>query len=380
MNHPDYQKVKTGILIAAFTVLFYLGLQHIDVVMQGGQFVLSLFSPFLIGICFAFVLNLLMRLYTDRVFAGLNRKNHPKWNKLRKPVCIILTVLTFLGILTALIAFIIPQLMDSVTTLGSNLSGYLRDLETFANRFLTKWGFSTSINQGITDFLTRFSDNLVQYLSSAVPAIFQTTVNVTSAILNLFLGFVISIYILASRDKLLRNLKEITYAVLPPKGAAYAQEVAVLANARFSGFVSGQLTEAVILGVLCFLGMSLFGMEYALLISMIIGLTNVIPIFGPIIGTIPGALILLMVEPMKAVWFVIFIVVLQQIESNLIYPRVVGGSIGLPGIWVMFSVLIGGSLFGLPGVLLGVPTFAVIYTLIARAVKKRLHEKKIVLR
>ena len=173
-------------MIAAFTVLFYLGLQHIDVVMQGGQFVLSLFSPFLIGICFAFVLNLLMRLYTDRVFAGLNRKNHPKWNKLRKPVCIILTVLTFLGILTALIAFIIPQLIDSVTTLGGNLSDYLRDLETFANRLLTKWGFSTSINQGITDFLTRFSDSLVQYLSSAVPAIFQTTVNVTSAILNLF--------------------------------------------------------------------------------------------------------------------------------------------------------------------------------------------------
>ena len=367
-------------MIAAFTVLFYLGLQHIDVVMQGGQFVLSLFSPFLIGICFAFVLNLLMRLYTDRVFAGLNRKNHPKWNKLRKPVCIILTVLTFLGILTALIAFIIPQLIDSVTTLGGNLSDYLRDLETFANRLLTKWGFSTSINQGITDFLTRFSDSLVQYLSSAVPAIFQTTVNVTSAILNLFLGFVISIYILASRDKLLRNLKEITYAVLPPKGEAYAQEVAVLANARFSGFVSGQLTEAVILGVLCFLGMSLFGMEYALLISVIIGLTNIIPIFGPIIGTVPGALILLMVEPMKAVWFVVFIVVLQQIESNLIYPKVVGGSIGLPGIWVMFSVLIGGSLFGLPGVLLGVPTFAVIYTLIARAVKKRLHEKKIALR
>ena len=153
-----------------------------------------------------------------------------------------------------------------------------------------------------------------------------------------------------------------------------------MANARFSGFVSGQLTEAVILGVLCFLGMSLFGMEYALLISVIIGLTNIIPIFGPIIGTVPGALILLMVEPMKAVWFVVFIVVLQQIESNLIYPKVVGGSIGLPGIWVMFSVLIGGSLFGLPGVLLGVPTFAVIYTLIARAVKKRLHEKKIALR
>ena len=377
MNSDDKRKVKIGILIALFTVVLYLGLQHMDVVVKMAGFLVSLVSPFIYGVCIAFVLNLLMKLLETKVFKKLNEKRNPKWEKARRPVCLAITILLFLGFLTALVYFLIPQLALSVKTLVNNIPTYLESLQTWANGFLAQIGVSTNINEAITGFLTQFSDSILTYLGDMVPKVVQTTVDVTSGIFNAFFGFVIAIYMLASKEALLRGCRRVLYAYLPLRGADYCTHAYRVVKQRFTGFVPGQLTEAVILGTLCFIGMTIFRMPYALLISIIIGITNIVPIIGPILGTIPGALIMLMIEPMQAVWFVLFIVILQQIESNLIYPRVVGDSLGLPGIWVMFSVLVGGGLFGLPGVLLGVPCFSVIYTLFAESVGKRLKERKL---
>lgn len=385
MNLDDRGKVKVGICIAAFTVLFYLGIQHMDVVIKVSQFLVGVVSPFIIGICFAFVLNLLMKFFEQRIFRNPKKNYSPRIQRARRPICIAITLFLFLGLLTALFSFLIPQMTASLKTLGKNLPSYITNLENLANEFLKDFGVSADIVETVSNFLYQFSDSIVNSVTTALPKIFETATSIASGFFNGIFGFIISIYMLANKEKLMCNIKRTGYAFLPRKAADYLCHVYHISNNRFNGFVSGQLTEAVILGVLCFIVMMIAGAfapssawhEYALLISAIVGMTNVVPIVGPIIGAIPGALIFLMIDPKQAFLFVLIIIALQQIESNFIYPRVVGTSVGLPGLWVLFGVLIGGDLFGLPGVLLGVPALSVIYVLIREAVAKRLKERQL---
>lgn len=380
MDNETKRKIKIGIIIAAFTVLLYLGLQHMDVVLKITGSVLRLLSPFLYGVCFAFVLNIPMRFFEQKVFARLNARGRPLWRKLRRPVCVTITLILFLGIVAAIVSFILPQLTASVRMLADNFNGYVQNLTRWTDQLFSRFGISIdeSFIDTVSGIFSRFGDAIVQFVTDSVPQIVGTAVGITSSMVNLFLGFIMGIYMLATKESLIRSARRIIYAYLPRSAADYTAHVYRVVNRRFAGFVAGQLTEASILGMLCFLGMNIFGWgEYALLISIIIGLTNIVPIIGPIIGTIPGALIILVsASPMQAVFFVIYIIALQQIESNLIYPRVMGDSIGLPGLWVMFAVLVGGGLLGLPGVLLGVPTFAVLYTLLSESVGKRLKMKE----
>lgn len=380
MPQEDKRKIKIGIAVAAFAIVFYLSIQNFSKVLDLIGFVMNLFSAFIIGLCVAFVLNLFMTFFEKRVLSHINGRKHPRFARMKRPIAIIVTVIVVLTIIGGLFAFIIPQLADSVKTLIANVPEYIKSLENFANETLSKFGISADLNETLTSYLTEITDAVLNFLSYSLPKIFQGTINFTSGVVNAFLGFIVGLYMLSGKEILLANSKKVLYAFVPRSGADYFMHVYRIAKQRFSGFVTGQLTEAVIIGVLCFLGMKLFRMEYALLISVIIGVTNMIPIIGPIVGAVPGALIMLMVKPIQALWFVLFIILLQQLESNLIYPKVVGDSIGLPGIWVLFAITIGGSLFGLPGVLLGVPTFAVIYTLISEIVQARLKAKKIRLR
>jgi len=385
MNLDDKRKVKIGMCVAAFAVLLYLSVQNLNVVFSCLRFALGLLSPFIIGVCFAFVLNLLMKFFEKRVFVRFNRKKDPKWEKTRRPLCIGLTLVVFLGLMTLLISFLIPMLRESVVTLVNNLPGYVRNLESWANQFLARFNISTDLVETVTQFIYQFSDSIIDALKDSMPKIFETATSIASGIFNVIFGFIISIYMLSGKERILHNIKRTGYAFLPRRAADYLCHIYHLVNERFTGFVSGQFTEAVILAVLCYTGMSILGAvlpgqgwnQYALLISVIIGITNIIPIVGPILGTIPGALILLMVDPFQAVIFVVYIIILQQIESNLIYPRVVGTSVGLPGIWVMFAVLVGGELFGLPGIVLGVPATSVCYVLFGEAVSRRLKKKEL---
>ena len=193
--------------------------------------------------------------------------------------------------------------------------------------------------------------------------------------MDLVLSLVLAIYMLASKERLLRHLKKFIHAFSSTKWANRILKVGHLANVTFYHFIAGQFTEALIISVLCFIGMTLLSMPYALLISVIIGVTSLIPIFGAFIGTLPGAFIIFIIDPMQALWFIVFIIVLQQFEGNIIYPRVVGNSIGLSGLWVMLAMLIGGSTFGILGMLLGIPLFSVFYQLLSSTVKARLAKK-----
>ncbi|MEG0895396.1 MAG: AI-2E family transporter [Oscillospiraceae bacterium] len=373
MNSEDKRKIKIGIAISAFSILFFIILQNFSKVQSALNWFLSLFSSFIIGVCIAFVLNIIMSSLENKIFKKI--KWFQKKQKIIRPISIVLTLVIFLGALTALFSFIIPQVIDSAKTLSGNMQGYIESLQNFLNKILSQFGISTDVYEAIVSMFSSVSDKILSYLTEAVPKILLTTKNITNGIMNFFVGFVFAIYMLASKEVLLKNSKKMIYAFLPKNTADYLQQVYRLAKSRFSGFVTGQLTEAFILGILCFIGMKIFGMEYAPLISVIVGITNMVPIVGPIIGSIPGVLIMLMVKPIMALWFIIFIVVLQQLESNLIYPKVVGESTGLPGIWVLFSIVVGGNLFGFIGILMGVPVFAVIYTLIGYHTNAKLKQK-----
>lgn len=377
MHEEDKRKIKIGICIAAFAVILFVALHHLSNVIETIRFLLRIVSPFLFGICIAFVLNIPLRFFEEKVFKRLNNKSGAKWKKVRRPLCVCIVLFLFIGVIAALVAFILPQLVQSIQMLGENMSDYVDSFEKWANGFLGQFGISADLMDTLQGLYIRFSDELVNFATESLPKVVSTATSITSVVVNLLLGVIMAVYMLLTKESLLRTAKSIAYAYLPKKNADWLSHIYHLVCIRFHGFVAGQLTEAFLLGVLCYICMGLFQMPYALLISIIIGITNIIPIIGPIIGTVPGALIMLMINPMSAVWFVLFIIILQQIEANFIYPKVVGDSIGLPGLWVLFAVLVGGGLFGLPGVLLGVPAFAVIYTLVRESVSRRLSEKKL---
>ncbi len=220
-------------------------------------------------------------------------------------------------------------------------------------------------------------EKVTSVVSDGGKAIVSLTMGVTTGVINMVTALVFAVYMLASKEKLIRNLKRVIFAFLPREQAKTVVSVGALANRIFSGFVSGQFTEALILGTLCYLGMTILRLPYALLVSVIIAATSLIPIFGAYIGAVLGGVIIIFIDPLSCLWFIIFIICLQNFEGNIIYPRVVGGSIGLPGIWVMLAIFVCGDLFGLIGVLLGVPTFSVLYAILKTVTAKRLEDRNI---
>ena len=211
-------------------------------------------------------------------------------------------------------------------------------------------------------------------LLSSVPEIFNATKNITVGFFNVIMGIVISIYLLADKENLLALKDKLIYAYIRKDRADFIQDVSVTANQVFHGFIAGQITEAFILGTLCTVGLAILQIPYALLIGVLVGMTSVIPVFGAFLGAVPSGFILLVVNPIYCLIFVIYIIALQQVESNVIYPRVVGGSIGLSGLWVLVGMIIGGSLFGFLGIILGIPSFAVFYAVFRKITNERIEK------
>ncbi|MGN0478457.1 MAG: AI-2E family transporter [Hominenteromicrobium sp.] len=375
--------VKPAIAVSAFTVCLIFVLFRFDSVRHAGSILLNAINSFLIGLFIAYILNVFLNLFENVIFGRLTRGSSRFWNIIRRPLCVALSFAVVLLIILAIALYIVPEIFKSLELIGEtarvNIPIYIEivtkwieqistelnlDLTTSLN-FLKDFNW-TSILTGATEFTTNFLSSLV-----------NATVNVASGIFTFILAVIFSVYFLMGKESLLLSMKRIAYSLLPKKAVATAADLAVTANNVFSSFVRGQLTECVILGCLCFIGMSLIGFDYALLISCIITLTALIPILGAYIGCGIGAFLLLLVDPMDAVWFVVFIICLQQFEGNVIYPKVVGSTIGLPGVWVMTAVTVFSNLFGIMGIILGTPIAAVLYTVFRRVTSNRLSEKGI---
>ncbi len=364
------------LLIACGVTLVWWLVNHFDLLLNILDTILGILSPILIGLILAFVLNLLLspleRLW-DKLF--LKENSRPIVKKLRRPICLLLSFLIVLGIIFAVCFVVIPKLGSTVVDMVNTISAYVKTLDVRYDDLratLEQYAITLpEIDLGKNDLLTKITNLLAKGGSALLNTTISVTTSVLSAVVNLLMGVVFSVYILAQKETLGRQIKRLLYAVFPEKRVTPFLAFLSRVSRTFSQFVTGQTIEAVILGTLVFLGMLILRLPFAPVIAVLVGVTALIPILGSWIGAIVGALLILPSSFMQAIWFVVFLIVLQQIEGNLIYPHVVGKSVGLPGIWVFFAVIVGSGLGGIAGMLLGVPVCAVIYDEVRRAMRKR---------
>ena len=353
-----------------YTVLLIFGFIYIKEIFSILRYIIKIFMPFIIGIMIAFVLNVLMEVIENKWFEKLN------WNKnTKRAVSLTLSILIVIGFFIILMLLIIPNLQDTIVIFANNIPDYLSNLK----ELLLKLNVSDNVINDIMDTLSNLGDSAKEYVLSNSGKIIETTFgiasNVLNAFVNVFIGIVFAIYFLIDKEKISRQFNNIMKAYLPSKSCNKIVDIAKLSNRVFANFVSGQCLEAIIIGVLCFFGMIILRLPYAGAISVLVGFTALIPVFGAFIGTIVGAFLIFMVNPLQAVIFVIFIIVLQQLEGNLIYPHVVGKSVGLPGIWGLVAVTVGASINGILGMLLSVPLASIIYSILKTDVNLKLKKK-----
>ena len=368
--------LKYILIIITFTFVMYWAATNAGTVIGTAEKVLSLFAPFFAGLCLAFIINTIMcplEKGWDKIFSKVKKQKIK--DKLRRPVCLVLSTLIVFGAVFAIIFMLIPEIINTVSSIINMVPGVIGKLDVWWGEFKELLEHYNIVLPALDFDFSKAINTVNNLLSNYGEKFINTTVNITTTIVtfivNLVLAVVFSIYILSQKETLGRQVKELIHAVFPRKKTDKVFDVIALANQSFSKFVVGQLLEAVIIGLLCFIGMLIFRMPYAGVISVLVGFTALIPVFGAFIGTAIGAFLILLVNPMKAVWFVVFIIVLQQIEGNLIYPKVVGKTVGLPGIWVLLAVTVGGGAFGILGMLFSVPVCSVLYVLAKEFVAKK---------
>lgn len=363
--------MKKIILLITYAVVLVAVIVKIDAVGDWLSGVVRAFEPLYVGFAIAFVLNRPCNFFARLYDRGLKNR----WNKLARPLAVVTSYVLLFAIVSALLALVIPELIESIEAFIGNLSTYTANIQSLYNRVvdfldlenLAGLNLSASLNSAIGSLLSGVLDTL----TNTLPHLINATGAVVSAVVTAVLALVFSVYMLVGAPKLINQCRRLAVNYLPKKMVEPTLSVARLTADTFTRYVSGQITEAGILGVLCFLGMCIFGFDYAPLISVIIAVCALVPIAGAYIGAVVSALLLLMIEPMQAFWFLVFLIILQQLEGNLIYPRVVGTSIGLPGIWVLAAVTVGSALMGFGGLIICVPLTAVLYTLLKRNLHKR---------
>lgn len=360
---------KNILWIITYIFLLVLFVVKWDVCMGLLSSFLSLISPFIIAFVFAFIFNIPLRFFM--------RKLPKKVKKGRKAISVTLSLLCIIGVLAFVIGSVVPQLIESISLLVKEFPHYVSSTEKLVIDLTNQYGVDESFVDIFNDYSAEIEQGVMNVASTLAPRLLNFTRGIVSTVTNIVLAIVIAVYFVISKDTLIKQSKKALYAFLPENKYNYLVHVVKLANKTFTGFVSGQLVEAIIIGVLCYIGASILHIEYAPILGVVIGCTNIIPIFGPIIGTGICAVLLLFVNPINAVIFTIFGIALQQFESNLIYPRVVGTSVGLSGLWVLLAVTVGGGLFGIVGMIFGLPVLAVIYRLFADEVNKRVKKKKL---
>ncbi len=376
----DSKNVKKILLLITFTVFLFWGLTNYVVLFGVARKVFGVLLPFLLGLSIAFILTVFLRL-TERLWDFVwKAKNRGKVLRIKRPVCLLLTVAFVIGIISILLFMVVPEIIRTVGSIAEEMPGYIASVQEKWKVLAEKFRLTSAELPKIELDKDKLVASIIEFAQKGGVSLFTKAFGMTasffSGIFSLTIGIVFALFVLLQKEKLGAQFTKTMRAFIPEKHVNRMLEVAGLSNKVFSNFVRGQLTEAAIIGILCFIGMSIFSFPYAVAISALVGFTALIPIFGAFIGTGVGAFLILLDSPKKAVFFIIFILVLQQLEGDLIYPRVVGDSVGLPGIWVFSAVTIGGSLFGIMGILLSVPICSVLYTLLRQSVDKRLERKR----
>ena len=372
----DKRTFKKVILLITYAIVLVAFIVKIDAVGGWVSGVLTAFRPLLIGFAIAFVLN-----RPCGFFARLYERRLPgRGKKAARPLAVATSYVILIALIAVLIALVVPELIRSLEMFIGNLSTYGSNLQSLYDYVVDKLKLEAladlNLSAAVNNAMEKLLSGVLDLLTTTLPHLISVTSVVISGVVTGVLALVFSIYMLSGAPRLIAQCRRLAVTYLPKKLVAPTLSVARLTADTFTRYVSGQITEAFILGCLCFVGMCIFRFDYAPLISVIIGVSALIPVAGAYIGAIVAVLLLVMIEPMQAVWFLIFLVILQQLEGNLIYPRVVGTSLGLPGIWVLAAVTVGSSLLGFAGLVVSVPVTAVLYTLLKRDLRARTAAEK----
>lgn len=374
----DKEKQKAIIFSGCAMILFYCALQNLTAIGRAFGFVFHIFYPLFLGGAIAFVMNVPMKQIEKHLFNG---KKPEKYKKLRRPAAYALTLLLVIAIIVAVMLVVIPELGKTVADLISQIPVFLDEVAAFCDEMIGTYPVLQDVLSGIVVNTDEILNSIVSFLSSWTKGALSSGIGlitgVVSGISTSFVAFVFSVYLLFQKETLAKQGKKILYALCSKEKAKKTLSVLALTEKTFASFISGQCLEAVILGSMFVVTMSVLRLPYAWLMGVIIAVTALIPMVGAFIGCFIGAFLILLVSPVKAVIFVIMFLVLQQIEGNLIYPHVVGKSVGLPGLWVLLAVVVGGNLLGVAGMLLFIPLFSVFYVLFGEMINRRLQNKKI---
>ena len=376
LDRENMRKIKELIL---FTIIVLIALWNYGIIIDAVVFVFGIIFPFLLGGGIAFVLNVPMNFVEEKVFYNRWLKNKKIANRLARPVSLVLTLLIVIGVVALVMFVVIPELTRTILSLGITIRDFVPEAQRFLEELFTDnseisaWLDSLNLN------VDRIMESAVGFFQNGAGNILNSTMSaigsIVSGVTTFVIAFVFACYVLLQKEKLRVQVQKVMYAFLSEKRVEWCLEVCSLTNRSFTNFLTGQCVEALILGMMFFVVMNIFSMPYSLLVSVLIAFTALIPIFGAFIDCFVGALLILMVDPLQAVGFIIMFLVLQQIEGNLIYPKVVGRSVGLPSIWVLAAVTIGGSLMGIVGMLIFIPIVSVVYNLFRASVYKHLRKK-----
>lgn len=356
----------SNLTVVLLGILFFFLVNRFDVVQSKLMAFLDVTTPFIIGFVIAYLLNSPVRFFEQKVYPPM---------KHRRLLSIVTVYLLAVAILAILLNLILPQVTQSIVMLMSNMRTYLDNFNSLVQSLIETFHID---GEGLTDLAVTYQDIIRRASSlatSALPQIFDLGMAVGSGVVSALTALISSVYMLAGKGKLLSQIRKTLYAILPKDLADWLMNVCREANGVFVGFINGKLIDSAIIGVLCFVLNSLLRIPYAVLIAVVIGVTNVIPFFGPIIGAVPCIMILLIIDPWAALRFGILVLALQQFDGNILGPKILGDSTGLSALWVLVAIVIGGGLFGFVGMLLGVPTFAVLYSLTREWVYHRLEKK-----
>ncbi len=370
----DQNNIPKIVGIVAGAILFYWVLQNLSAIFTFLGNIIDLITPLLIGLGIAFILNIPMQ----ALESGLLKKIDAKPRRLAS---LILTILIMLTVILLVLLTVIPEIGKTLETLLAMLPGFIDSVTAWGKQLSAKFpNLGGWLSELDLDW-DNIGKTVFTFLKNGVTSIMNSTVSIAksvfSGILNFLLGLVFAVYILFQKENLARQVKKLLYAFLPKAKAAGFVNLWSLVNKTFANFITGQCAEAVILGLMFLMAMGLLRFPYAVVISILVTCTALVPIFGAFIACFIGAFLILVTSPLKAFWFIVLFLTLQQIEGNLIYPRVVGSSVGLPGLWVMLAVVIGGGLMGVTGMLVSVPLCSVLYVLLRESVSRRLAKKEI---
>ena len=365
-----------SLIVICCSIIFYFVASQVGSFSEKISVAIGIMYPFIIGFAIAYLLNFILKFYE------VNLLGKAEWfKKLRKGqkrgIGLLLTYLTAVFIGYLFIHFIVPQLIDSIMGLVNDIPQYVDNITKLFNDLISETNVSPEYVALIQDQMNKYIQLVMDFVKEIIPIIGNTLKVIASSIWNIVLGIIISVYLLIDKENFFAINKKITCALFSTKTANRIFELTHRSNETFGKFLSGKIIDSAIIGVLSFIVFSLFKMPYALLISVIIGVTNIIPFFGPFIGAIPSFIIILFVSPTKALIFLVLIFIIQQIDGNIIGPKILGDSIGISAFWILFAILVAGKFLGIVGMIIGVPLFAIVYSIIKEEVEYKLKIKEL---